>query len=89
MQEAGARGFDCGWCWDTPRYDRELMVDRESGYFLRAFWQDGLGRAAPEGIEAEFQEIASLACGGEDVFLHRDFQSRNIMIKDGLHRFID
>lgn len=89
MQKVGVIGFDSSWCWDTPRYDQELMVTRESQYFLRSFWQDVLGRAVPGGIDDEFWEIASLAEGGADVFLHRDFQSRNIMIKDGLPRFID
>ncbi len=90
MQLAGVQGFDTGWCWDTPRYDQGLMVARESRYFLRSFWQDMLGREVPDGIDEEFQVIASLAVGrSEDVFLHRDFQSRNIMIKDGRVRFID
>ena len=89
MQEVGVKGFDSSWCWDTLRYDQELMVARESRYFLQSFWQDVLGREVPRGIDDEFREIASLAAGGQDVFLHRDFQSRNIMIKDGLPRFID
>jgi N-acetylmuramate 1-kinase len=90
MQLAGAREFDTGWCWDTPRYDQELMITKESQYFLRAFWQEMCGREVPDGIDEEFREIASQADEkGQDIFLHRDFQSRNIMIKDGAVRFID
>jgi N-acetylmuramate 1-kinase len=90
MQLACVQDFDAGWCWDTPRYDQELMISRESRYFLRSFWQEMLGREVPEGINDEFREIAAQAAGKiPDVFLHRDFQSRNIMIKEGLVRFID
>lgn len=90
MQIDGARGFAEGWCWDTPCYDRQLMLERESGYFLRAFWQDLLGRRLPERIEMDFRAIADQAAEAPaGFFLHRDFQSRNIMIKDERIRFID
>jgi hypothetical protein len=90
MQLAGAQGFDTDWCWDTWRYDRKLMIARESRYFLKAFWQDVLGHAVPDGIEDEFLAIACLIDGKvRDVFLHRDFQSRNIMIKNDKIRIID
>ncbi len=90
MQLAGVQGFDTDWCWDTCRYDRELMIDRESHYFLKAFWQDVLGREVPDGIEDEFLAIACFIDGKvRDVFLHRDFQSRNIMIKSSKLRIID
>ena len=90
MQVEGVVGFDERWCWDTPRYDRQLMLERESGYFLRAFWRDLLGMDAPAGVDGEFAAIAGLAAEAPcDFFLHRDFQCRNIMIKDGRIRFID
>ncbi len=90
MQVDGAEGFDTGWCWDTPCYDRQLMLEKESGYFLRAFWQGMLGRQIPEGIDEDFRFIADQAAGAPGhFFLHRDFQSRNIMIKDGHIRIID
>jgi aminoglycoside/choline kinase family phosphotransferase len=90
MQCKGADDFAKRWCWDSPRYDIELMVERESGYFLRAFWQGLMGRKVDEGVEEELLQIARLASAAPpDFFLHRDFQSRNIMIKDGAVRFID
>ena len=90
MQYRGAEDFDESWCWDGARYDTSLMVEKESGYFLRAFWQGLLGHEVGEGVLEELHEIARLA--GEapaNYFLHRDFQSRNIMIKEGAVRFID
>lgn len=90
MQCRGAEGFQQSWCWDSGRYDIRLMVEKESGYFLRAFWQGLLAHSIDEGVQEELLDIARLA--GEapaDFFLHRDFQSRNIMIKEGAVRFID
>lgn len=90
MQCRGAEGFDPSWCWDNGQYDYQLMIEKESGYFLRAFWQGLLGHDVADGVEEELQDIARRA--GEapaGFFLHRDFQSRNIMIKEGAVRFID
>ncbi len=90
MQCRGAEGFDESWCWDSGRYDTRLMLEKESGYFLRAFWQGLLGHHVPEDVWPELREIAGLAAEAPNIFfLHRDFQSRNIMIKDGAVRFID
>ncbi len=90
MQFSGAEGFDTAWCWDGPRYDVSLMLERESDYFLRAFWQGFLGQKENGGVEEEFRDIAEVAGrASADFFLHRDFQSRNIMVKDGSVRFID
>jgi aminoglycoside/choline kinase family phosphotransferase len=90
MQVRGFAGFDGDWCWDTKVYDRPLMLGRESGYFLRAFWQELLGQEVPPGIEEEFAQIATAASGAPATFfLHRDFQSRNIMVQNGQVRFID
>lgn len=91
MQVRAAEGFDPAWCWDTPRYDRQLMRERESGYFLRACCTDLLGIAFDhQAVEAEcarLADVASLAPAG--FFLHRDFQCRNIMLTGDTVRFID
>ena len=90
MQIHGAVGFDRDWCWDTREYDRSLMLNRESGYFLRAFWQELLGQEVTPGIEQEFEQIAAAASQAPSTFfLHRDFQSRNIMVQQSQPWFID
>lgn len=90
MQLQAAAGFNLDWCCDTPAYDKKLMLERESGYFLRAFWQDLLGQQEPTPLAGEFDRLADIAAEAPAVFfLHRDFQSRNIMIHDGRPRFID
>ena len=91
MQVRAARGFDPAWCWDTPRYDRRLMQERESGYFLRACCTDLFGlpfdRAA---VEAECVALSEAAAAAPaDFFLHRDCQCRNLMVREGRVGFID
>ncbi len=81
LQVGGARGFDPNWCYDTAVYDTGVMLNRESGYFLTAFWQDTIHGGQVEGLAEEFKAIAAevMSCS-EPLFLHRDFQSRNIMV---------
>ncbi len=91
MQVRGGRGFDPAWCWDTPCYDRALMLERESGYFLQSLCLDLLRLDVDRaGLQREFKAIADEASAAPAAFfLHRDFQSRNIMIKKNRVRFID
>ena len=91
MQVSGAKNFDHSWCWDTPIYDRTLMLERESGYFLQALCIDYLGLRPDKSLLAsEFEKLADRAGAAPNTFfLHRDFQCRNIMVQDGLPRFID
>ena len=91
MQISGSVHFDRKWCWDTQRYDKKLMLQKESGYFLQTFCQDLLGIKSFSGkLNDEFKLLASRAARQPAVyFLHRDFQSRNLMISDGKIRIID
>ena len=90
MQIDGAKDFDQNWCYDTETYDQSLMIERESGYFYEAFWKDTLFAEEVDGLQAEFEKLASRVMDHfEPYFLHRDFQSRNIMLKDGQVRVID
>ncbi len=91
MQVRGSEDFNPTWCWDTPNYDRHVMLERESGYFLQAFCHDLLQLEVDE--QALIQDFAQLADHAAQAtasfFLHRDFQSRNIMVQQGIARFID
>jgi len=91
LQTETRQGFQPDWCWDTPRYDRELMLARESGYFQKALCEDFLGmRNLPQGLGQEFVFLADRAMQEPDDFiLHRDFQSRNLMVCEGKIRIID
>ena len=91
MQISGSVRFDRKWCWDTQRYDKKLMLERESGYFMQAFCRDLLAmQKFPAGLDGEFKALAGRAARQPAIyFLHRDFQSRNIMITGGDFKFID
>lgn len=90
LQVEGGKGFRSEWCWDTPKYDLSLMLEKETGYFLRAFWQDLLGQDIPAVVSEEFAAIAAEAATADTgYFLHRDCQSRNIMVVDDTMKFID
>jgi aminoglycoside/choline kinase family phosphotransferase len=63
--------------WETE-YFMEWYVGRERGLALR------------EGaLASELDELASICDGFPKVIIHRDLQSRNIMVKDGTPFFID
>lgn len=91
MQIKGREGFDTNWCWDSRYYDRQLMLTRESGYFLQSFCRDYLGiETFPDTLQHDFELLAE-RCAKLDgrYFLHRDFQSRNLMLANGRLRVID
>jgi hypothetical protein len=90
MQVAGAEGFDQNWCYDSPMYDKKTMVERESGYFIKALWQDTLSEKIPDGLVADTERLADQAREYfQPLFLHRDYQSRNIMITNDKVYIID
>jgi aminoglycoside/choline kinase family phosphotransferase len=92
LQIEGAEDFDPSWCCQTPTYDRTVMRQYESNYFRDAFLRNylGLDRDWPE-LEAPFDYLAEVSSNSDGgFFLHRDFQSRNIMISaSGSIGFVD
>lgn len=83
LQTRGIEGFNKEWCCQTEKYDNFVMRRYESEYFRDSFLAGYLGmkRDWPE-LEAPFSHLSEMASQADsNYFLHRDFQSRNIMIK--------
>jgi len=83
LQIEGREDFNPEWCAHTKRYDRFLMERHESEYFLTYFVRGFLG------MKEDLTELtSSFTClshqgslADNDFFLHRDFQSRNLMVR--------
>jgi len=91
LQTKGAVGFDTKWCCQTERYDQTVMRRYEADYFRDAFLCNYLGlKGEWSQLDGPFDYLAETASGADNRFLlHRDFQSRNIMILEGNTGFID
>ena len=91
MSRRGAENFDPAWTYQTRLYDRELMLEKECRYFQKAFLTDYLGYGIRySDLEPEFNLLADKALQNPTIgFMHRDMQSRNIMLRYNSIYFID
>jgi aminoglycoside/choline kinase family phosphotransferase len=87
----GGDNFDPAWTYQTAHYDQQLIIEKECRYFQEAFLKGYLGiRTRFEDLAADFESLAQKALQYENTgFMHRDMQSRNIMIKNQQIYFID
>lgn len=91
IQLNGKQDFNPEWCYHTKRYDRFIMEKFESDYFLTYFLK-GL-----HGLKQNFSELKSTftylsyqaSLADNHYFLHRDFQSRNLIIKGNTIGIVD
>lgn len=90
IQVEGREGFDLSQTHNAP-YDQGFMMAWESGYFHFAFLVGYLGLKVPdEKLSDELEDLSQRAAKARsEYFLYRDFQSRNIMVKDRELGFLD
>lgn len=84
LQAQGARGLDLGVCFDGPALSPEFLLLREAGYFLGEFVEGACGRGPGEWPEGLLSDLARLSLRAGRALpqglVHRDFQSRNVMV---------
>lgn len=91
LSQSGAKDFDPLWTYQTSHYDQDLILEKECRYFVDAFLRNYLGmNISFKDLENEFRSLADRAIEfSVNGFMHRDMQSRNIMVKNNRFYFID
>ena len=91
MSLSGSTGFDLSWTYQSETYDKNLIMEKECRYFVEAFLTGYLDINSDfEDLKDEFSLLADHALVSSfNGFMHRDLQSRNIMVKNGDYYFID
>jgi hypothetical protein len=90
MQVRATEGLETRHCFDTSVYNQQFIIERELEYFRWSFLEGALGLEIDSHyVKEDFSLLASRAGEGEGqrFFLHRDFQSRNLMVK-GDHLYL-
>lgn len=89
IQVLGAEGFDFDRCYSQSSFNRRLIM-WDLNYFKYCFLKATGMDFSESRLEDDFHQLCSvLLQGTSSTFLYRDFQSRNVMIKNGEPYFID
>lgn len=91
FSQEGIKGFDEAWAWQTPSYSKEMVLEKECNYFRDSFLKNYLGLEIDDSrLIKAFEHVSHFASSlGTTGLMHRDCQSRNIMISNGKPYFID
>lgn len=89
VQFTGAEGMDFSYCYPQAEFNRRSIL-WDLNYFKYCFLKATGLDFQEDRLEDDFQKMADvLLCSNSATFMYRDFQSRNVLIKDGEPRFID
>ena len=94
MQVEGARDFDWSVCFPVPAFD-ERSIRWDLNYFKYCFLKGTKIEFSEPKLEDDFDRLVSNLLTPYTIhhtpytFMYRDFQSRNVMVKDGNPYFID
>ena len=94
VQVEGARDFDWSVCFPVPAMD-ERSIRWDLNYFKYCFLKGTKIEFSEPKLEDDFDRMVQRLTSNSDsgltsnTFLYRDFQSRNVMIKDDQPYFID
>ncbi|WP_294633969.1 RNase adapter RapZ [uncultured Bacteroides sp.] len=89
IQFIGADGMDFSYCYPQSEFNsRSILWDLN--YFKYCFLKATGIEFQEDRLEDDFQKMANvLLRNSSETFMYRDFQSRNVMIKDGKPWLID
>ena len=89
IQFEGGRGLDWSICYPQPAFDAR-MVDFDLNYFKYCFLKPTGLEFNEVRLQDDFEHLRdALLEDVGDTFLYRDFQARNVMLRDGVPYFID
>jgi N-acetylmuramate 1-kinase len=93
LHQRGAKELDRSVCFDGAELDAPFLLGREAGYFLEQYALGAAGlrqRDLPRGLHDEMVELCRRAAGAQPWGLvHRDLQSRNIILHKGRYGLVD
>lgn len=89
FQLLAGRTLDYSLCHPRASFDKQSMI-WDLNYFKYYFLKLGGIPFNEQELENDFEAFSDFLCAAErDHFLYRDFQSRNVMLRDGEPWFID
>lgn len=89
IQFVGAEGMDFGMSYPAVEFDRRSIM-WDLNYFKYCFLKATGIDFLEDKLEDDFQRLADVLMETKsDTFMYRDFQSRNVMIRDGQPWLID